>query len=610
MNRESVGDVRPSQIITTYGPGAIIDLQTVSVVVAGLDNWSTDGAIRIQEPRLQRELGVQYFLTPSPVEGDDYPRMGTVPAHLFPRYQVCANPTCSTLSEPGERYFVRDKRRPELRCTACGNAKSRVNPAPFVVTCPGGHLDDFPWRQYVHKGSLTCLRRMKLTSRGQTGTIADLQVVCECGSRRGLSDVFGAKKHEVLGPCTARQPWLGSDVYEKECGHADKAQTVLRGATNLWFGVMRSALSIDEAATPEGTALKEVSAASLETFTSLETLKLGMQFFPVFRGLDPAALWNAIERQRGKQSATKNDLLLPEWYALRDPAKFSLGERSDFYTEVGVVPAGLADRIASVIRVHKMLEVRALTGFTRMSPQGGLLGASQNEQAPSPISRQDKEWLPGVEVRGEGLFFELIPDAVDAWAKSQTVRRRLTALHEASQRLDTKDDQPAQAPKPLSEVELRTRARYVVLHGFAHAVMRALALECGYSGASVRERLYPSAEPGSEMCGVLIYTASADSEGSLGGLVDLGSEERLPDLLRSALHEMARCSSDPLCAHHAPRDWRDSNGAACHACMLAPETSCEAFNHWLDRTLLVPTMEPGSVPFFEARHLGWTGDAG
>ena len=147
---------------------------------------------------------------------------------------------------------------------------------------------------------------------------------------------------------------------------------------------------------------------------------------------------------------------------------------------------------------------------------------------------------------------------------------------------------------------------FVVLHSFAHAVMRALALDCGYSGSSIRERIYSSVEKGREMCGVLLYTASPDSEGSLGGLIDLGTPERLGGLLQDALRDVTRCSSDPLCASHEPNRHRSSNGAACHACVLVPETSCEAYNSWLDRSLLVPTVANQTLSFFTAKHLGWS----
>ena len=312
------------------------------------------------------------------------------------------------------------------------------------------------------------------------------------------------------------------------------------------------------------------------------------------------ALFEAILKSRGKLETDDTDLLLPEWEALRDPDGFSQGERSDFFSQKAEVPEKLEDVIASVIQVRKLLEVRALTGFTRLESKGGPFGGDGEDVDIAPISRNPNlDWLPAVEVRGEGLFFEFHGNALDTWSKQPGVQTRVRAMLVANIRDD--DDEST----PPSAEDIREKSRFIVLHTFAHAVMRALALDCGYSGSSIRERIYSSIEKGREMCGVLLYTASPDSEGSLGGLIDLGTPERLGGLLQDALRDITRCSSDPLCASHDPRRHQSSNGAACHACVLVPETSCEAFNSWLDRSLLVPTVATQDVAFFTPEHLGW-----
>jgi hypothetical protein len=307
-----------------------------------------------------------------------------------------------------------------------------------------------------------------------------------------------------------------------------------------------------------------------------------------------------ILKSRGEEATDDTDLLLPEWEALRDPSKFSQGERSDFFSQKAKVPKKLEDVIKSVVQVRKLLEVRALSGFTRIESMGGPFGGEGSEENIAPISTNPNlDWLPAVEVRGEGLFFEFNDSMLDGWAKKPVVQTSVRKMIEAFRR-DVEDDLG-----PITEADIREKSRFVVLHSFAHAVMRVLALDCGYSGASIRERIYSSVEKGREMCGVLLYTASPDSEGSLGGLIDLGTPERLGGLLQDALRDVTRCSSDPLCASHEPSRHRSTNGAACHACVLVPETSCEAYNSWLDRSLLVPTVANQGVSFFTPKHLGW-----
>jgi Domain of unknown function (DUF1998) len=605
MSNKPVGDVRPSQVITTFGPGAIVDLQTLSVVVAGVDEWRKDDEQRIQEPRLERNLGVKSFYSAPPAVGEFNKRPGTLPAYLFPRYQVCSNAQCGTLSEPSEHMFKRHEKRPVFLCQLCGG-KTPVNPAPFIVACPSGHMDDFPWREFAHRSVTSCKQPMQLKSMGRTGTVRDLMVTCKCGQKRSVGDAFGAKKHEVVGACTRKRPWLGSRNYEPLCDHSDLAETLQRGATNSWFPVVRSALSIKDAATPIGKLLTQADPAILSLVKSADDLikywELLVLKSPEFGNFsnERSAILESIQKSRGVLKTDETDLLLPEWEALRDPEGFSQGERSDFFSQRAEVPTKLRDVIASVIQVRKLLEVRALTGFTRLESKGGPFGGDGEDVDIAPISRNPNlDWLPAVEVRGEGLFFEFHGAVLDAWSKKETVKARVRAMLVANRRDDDEEWVPP------TEENIREKSRFIVLHTFAHTVMRALALDCGYSGSSIRERIYASTEQGREMCGVLLYTASPDSEGSLGGLIDLGTPERLGGLLQDALRDVTRCSSDPLCASHDPKRHQSINGAACHACVLIPETSCEAFNSWLDRTLLVPTVASQDVAFFTPKHLGW-----
>lgn len=125
------------------------------------------------------------------------------------------------------------------------------------------------------------------------------------------------------------------------------------------------------------------------------------------------------------------------------------------------------------------------------------------------------------------------------------------------------------------------------MHTVSHLLIREIALECGYSSASIRERIYVG-EPGRRYAGVLLSTAASDSEGTLGGLVALGDRIHLQRLLDQALASAGRCSTDPLCAEHLPAAPSDTlHGAACHACLFDSETSCEANNRWLDRAVVV-----------------------
>ena len=143
-------------------------------------------------------------------------------------------------------------------------------------------------------------------------------------------------------------------------------------------------------------------------------------------------------------------------------------------------------------------------------------------------------------------------------------------------------------------------ARYVLLHTLSHLLIRQLTIDCGYQEAALKERIY-STYPDSDldMAGILIYTSSSDSDGSLGGLVRQGESDLLESTVRNMLQEASWCSSDPLCIESKSQGFNSLNYAACHACTLLPETSCEAANCLLDRASVVGKPTEREIGYFE-----------
>jgi hypothetical protein len=310
-------------------------------------------------------------------------------------------------------------------------------------------------------------------------------------------------------------------------------------------------------------------------------------------------IWQAIEAYRNPPAAAPSeevDLKRPEWEALSRPTPARNVE--DFRLAVVPPPAEYGSSFAQVVLAERLREVRALVGFTRIESPGDF--GEEAYVAPerrAPLSRTPTRWLPASEVRGEGVFLEFQEDALRSWL-SNPARRAQEAefleAHRSWRRIRRLDPVDAGFPG----------LRYVLLHTFTHALMRQLALECGYTAASIRERVYaaPPDDPKGPMAGVLLYTAAADSEGTLGGLVSLGEPARLGRLVDQALDAARLCASDPLCAEHHPwRDGQSLHAAACHACLFSPETSCERGNRYLDRALLVETVHTPKLAFFERK---------
>lgn len=584
----SVGDLRPSQLITTFGPGSIVDLPRLSALVCGLDAWTVREDLRIAEPRLCAALGVRGLYEPLVDEGPRGPR-GTIPARVFPRFLVCA--VCRLLA-PAEG-FRWDHRWAEFRCAdpRCrSRGEVRVLPSRFVVACERGHLDDFPFHDYVHGGGAgACGGPLRLLDSGATGAIADIGVKClSSGDYRTLAPAFGDGPG-VLGRCTRRRPWLGADdVDPRECAAEPKA--LLRGASNLYFPIVRSALSLPEWAHPihDDLARYEQQFAKVNTRDDLEIL-LRIGNYPELAAYTVDELFDALMGHR--QPVPRLDaatLLEPEWQALRHPTRAA--GPAHFETEDAGIPEGFEDVIEQAVLVHRLKEVRAIQAFTRIEPPGSWGDEPDDPERVAPLSRADPEWLPAVVVRGEGIFIELRHDAVARWVERDIVARQVGRMTEALTAW-----REARGLTAGPEVD----PRYVLTHSLAHVLIRRASLDAGYSASSLRERIYGSSHTGMEMNGLLIYTASTDSDGSLGGLVDLGRARRLRPLLTHALEEALLCSSDPLCADNEPRAKGLLNGAACHACLLASETSCERGNRLLDRAALVETLAGKGAGFFQ-----------
>ena len=205
------------------------------------------------------------------------------------------------------------------------------------------------------------------------------------------------------------------------------------------------------------------------------------------------------------------------------------------------------------------------------------------EEDSVPLSNNRLDWYPGIELLGEGIFIRLNEDALEKWEKNNI--EYYIPMH---QRLEN------------SNVEcINFSPRYVLLHTLSHLLIRQLALECGYSGASIKERIYCT-YPESEikMAGILLYTSSSDSDGSLGGLVRKGLPATFETIFRNMLQEASWCSSDPVCIESHAQGYDSLNYAACHACTLLPETSCEMRNCLLDRGAVVGSIHDRNRGYF------------
>jgi hypothetical protein len=350
---------------------------------------------------------------------------------------------------------------------------------------------------------------------------------------------------------------------------------MLLGASNSWFAVTSSALSLPRA-TDELGELVDQHWSILSQVTSTEVLHAfrAVGQLEAFKGVDDDAMFAAIaDRRDGVETEQDESLKQAEWDLL---IAQSLPRRAVMTARAVEAPVDFKEWIERVVLVERLREVQALIGFTRVESPRDDRGTGTVVK----ITRGTPEWLPAAEVRGEGIFVQLRESAVREWIdQSESRAADFLASHTAWC-----------ARRGILEPELGFPGlRLVLVHSLAHALMRRLVLESGYSQASIRERLYAAegTAVSDAMAGFLLYTAASDSEGTLGGLVALGERDELRHHLHAAIRDAELCASDPLCAEHSPDDDGSTlHGAACHACLFAPETSCELGNRYLDRAAL------------------------
>ncbi len=607
--RSKVGELRPSQLLHTFGVGAIVELPHLSVMVMGLDDWQVDQySIVINEPRLlravQEQLGPQVaklYTPPVTPESasfsagafDESASVG-VPVAPFPRWMLCPYcrllaPIQSGLFELKLDPFRRDRSR--YLHKNCGKTLKPpiVVPSRFLVACENGHLDDFPWVEYVHRGKTECKYQLQLYELGASGEVADIQVHCvKCDMKRRMSYAFGPEAHTQLGKCRGRMPHLRTFA-EKDCHDPQKA--ILLGASNSWFPITLSALSLPVSTDKLG-QLVEQHWDDLQDCGSLREVQIFQKFTKKLKSYTAEEIWEAINKKRDntdEESDDPLDLYGPEWKIFTNPDP-KLNSRN-FQLRQVAPPRESAGILEKVVLVEKLREVQSLISFSRIESAG-----YQTELGDFPVSkrvplcRKPPKWVPTSEVRGEGIFLQFSEKAIQNWLSgADLLEGEFLDAHadwRETRKLDPKKNYPG--------------LRFVFLHSLAHALIRQFSLECGYATASIRERIYSreEGEDGEPMAGILLYTAAPDSEGTLGGLVSLGEPVSLGRHLGQALEEISLCASDPLCAEHRSTG-SSLHGAACHACLFLPETSCTRGNKYLDRSVLVSTLDRSDFAFFK-----------
>lgn len=626
--------IRRAQLVSPFGVGAMsVLVNGTSVVTAGLDHWypedspDFDSSEYIEHDwRLEARLHVSEFRLPPGFrpsgDGDDNRNVRLrIPALRFPRWHFCLY--CKRL------HLIPLTVRTQVECPDKEHdgkqRRPRMAQVPFVAVCAYGHLDDFPFDRWVHRSHKpSCTGTLRLNSRGAGGLDGQVVTCDACQRERPLAGIMegrrspGGEERTTLTDqlsepddpfwCTGARPWLAAP--DDGCGQPMRA--ALRAAGNVYFPKVESSIYLPR---KEGAVSAEmhnllrspqvgprwgvlhdmlgdnVPAAQLrkgllKLFAPYSDEELTAAFRDLF-GLGSNHPEDApMSRSPGGSDdlTGSDDWRHPEYLVIRETPK------DDFLsaTDPGVYEE-LAGHFGRVRSINVLRETRALRGFTRVRDDVLKLNVGKallrRESLPP-----DEDWLPAYVVKGEGIYLEFNADQLAAWESRAEVRARADML---ATHYGAVARQRGTQPRALSP-------RFVMIHTLGHLLINELIFTCGYSSASLRERLYASEAPGREMAGLLIYTAAGDSEGTMGGLVRMARKDNLREVVGAALNDARWCSTDPVCMDVGEKgQGPDScNLAACHGCALLPETSCEEFNRFLDRGLVIGTFKDPSLGFF------------
>ena len=596
--------VRAAQAVLQYGVGAMVDFPDQTLVTAAPEYWS--GTVKKYDDRFAKALGVDYFAMPTDIS---YAR--------FPEWYFC--PKCRKF-QPLDKWIKEYQKRAKERqlerdynmvlSLQCPDCKQDLVVARIVTVCERGHLNDFPWVKWVHARSKkpVCANPSLRFKTGASGTegLEGLTLECDtCKARTTLKDAFNKEIFEELDGKGERDDFVcpGNHPFKhttEPCGCYPK--TVQRGASSVYFPLIHSSLVIPPYADKLITKIENSKAYDEcvviiddeDPEERLNTIKRRLSKWADKIALEIGALKSDVEKilvEKWLQSpdeATDVDSVqyrIEEYMALSGEISTPQGASGDFSRESMPIAEYALPHIKGISLVDKVRVVQALTGFSRLEPV-----VSKDDRGYVDVKKPETNWYPAYEVRGEGIFIEFRQDEIEKWVMDNPeVLLRANKLNEnyANSFIGMNH------PRNISP-------KFIMLHTLSHLLISQLSFECGYSIASLSERLYCSEkDEGKQMAGILIYTASGDSEGTLGGLVRQGRPDAFPKILRKAIARAKTCSNDPVCimSHGQGRD--SLNLAACHACALLPETCCEERNAFLDRGMIIGTFENMEIGFWK-----------
>jgi hypothetical protein len=625
--KQNENKVRTAQLLAPFGIGQIHNFPNdVSIMTGGLNLWDEGFKLRenqsqnsksqdiifnrsefeVSESRLIKRIGVKKLYKPFAWKKKDSKSNSLIPVMgvRFPLWFHCLN--CGRMKKlqllGNQEIFYCEHNKNDNVC------KGRMIPVRFVAICSQGHIEDVPFDHWVHNGIIDnqVPHSLEYIEQGGAGDLSNIRIKCSCGKSKSLGGLTNEEALRNIGyTCKGMMPWLGKLNPDSSC--EENLQVVLKGASNVHFTKLVSSIYIPDEDENIEKAEQIVARITIDRLKEKYNLDpdnlLNLRFFIQDRDevsdgtISADFLFNYILDLLTVNSETSLDEEVDVAYRFHEYKKFVgsnvkhkelITKRITFFNDY-LDRNLLTSNFESIVLLERMRETNAFTGFTRLNPENNLL---QKERI-AMLSDEVVEWLPANVVNGEGLFFQFNQKKIQKWEKSLGdiggFSKVITNYHQYQTELNneyiTRDLDPV----------------FLMIHTFAHLLIKRLCYNCGYGSSSLKERIYYSNIETTKMYGVLIYTAASDSEGSLGGLVNQGREQFLSKNINEALEDASWCSADPVCLEVGLSNGQgpgSANGAACHNCAIVSETSCEEFNLLLDRTAVIGTLENPEYGFF------------
>lgn len=574
MNRRSFifTKIKRGQLVLQLGVGSIIRTrQGVTALVAGLPEWEHSllnychgdpsernryvAKHRFKEPELQNATGSRWFVPP-PAEGDR--SSWEIPLLRFPLAGICTNWQCQRVTL-GSHGLPAGRAWPCPHCSG-GKRSSRVNQVPIFYACPVGHLTEIDFDAAIEHAPGCEHPVSRVNMRDQLERPAITCVTC------------GGKGTLETEPCRGDRPWLPT-VGAEPCEH--DMEVVSRTSIKAYYANTKSAIHIPLEAGLDDELLRYLEAVGAYEhlpFSTPEEQRVAAQLLLDNTGWQ-ITVDSAIDHIQHIRSGSPDnsdqewDILAArerEFDVLAGRRRYPALDTSPLLTVEDKPLDDYSNDLVSarwlthITAVHNLTETRVVNGFSRITP--GAVAARSGRHLMWGRDTTEDDWLPGYRTHGEGIFMEF--DAFRLGLQGAThdrTGRQLFNLSEAG----------------------------TIVHTFAHGMITQIAESSGYPVPSIRDRIY---DINDGRLGVLVYTAEGDAGGTLGGLVSHVDPPLFDQLVTDTLASLDWCPQDPVCSE-TKHDFERSIGAACHQCVLLPETSCELFNGFLDRAALNNTLQ-------------------